>query len=380
VIVARYLSNGSPDSSFGNNGAAVVDGGSTYDECVSLLLMPDGKIMAVGDAGYLLLARFTAQGGIDSSYGVNGKVITNIGNNAGDLCVRAGLQSDGKPIVLCRIDGEYPYTMVRFTIKGVVDSSFGINGITGTKSYMNSSLFGNTMLVQPDDKVILAGYSSNSRGIQNAFMSRYLKNGKRDPDFGTSGLVFLNDKSRKYFYALAQQNDGKIIAAGCQADKYGNEDALISRYTLSGMPDSSFGTNGFTINAFEGYHGRIISLCIQQDGKIVSGAPESLNAFILRYNADNAQPFFSKKPGLAILACEIKISPNPVNNQLQLTGLSAKETSSLIISDLNGNVKMQQQVTITNYTWMVSQLPRGIYVLSVQTKSKPITSINFIKK
>ena len=47
--VARYNTNGSPDSTFSNDGKQITDFGAT-DEAVSVVIQPDGKIVVAGNS------------------------------------------------------------------------------------------------------------------------------------------------------------------------------------------------------------------------------------------------------------------------------------------------------------------------------------------
>ncbi|MEP6683045.1 MAG: T9SS type A sorting domain-containing protein [Parafilimonas sp.] len=380
IIIARYLSNGILDSSFGFKGAAIADAGSLDDECISVLIQPDKKILAVGNTnGKIFLARFSSKGKLDLSFGINGIVLFETGSYYSEYCITAALQKTGKIVVASRID-QHPFSLVRFNADGQVDSSFGKKGIVIDKRYNKASLYALSMLVQNDDKIILGGYSQDNKGRRYPVLVRYLQNGNHDNTFGDTGFVSGIEK-RIFFYALAQQQNNKIIAAGTQEDKYGNEDILISRYLTNGTVDSTFGTNGFTINDFHNNRERISSLAIQNDTKIVAGIAYNFNTpAVFRYFGNEKKQLATSALIDHSNAVNIKISPNPVISQLLLTGLPANEKSLLIITDLRGNIRMQRAITSANYLWNLSQLSNGIYVLHVQVKNKELTSINLFKE
>src|SRR5205807_9863274 len=100
--LARYNSNGSLDSTFGGTGKVTTNFG-ILDDARSGVLQPDGKIVAVGSTNTgsktdLALARYNADGSLDSTIGTGGKVTTDLGgvNQAANSVV---IQSDGKLVV-----------------------------------------------------------------------------------------------------------------------------------------------------------------------------------------------------------------------------------------------------------------------------------------
>ena len=99
--IARYNSNGTLDATFDSTGRASVDFGSFNQAAKAVLIQSDGKIVTVGfpddeasDSDFLL-ARLNANGSLDTSFGVGGKVRTSFGNLNGGANA-AVLQADGK--------------------------------------------------------------------------------------------------------------------------------------------------------------------------------------------------------------------------------------------------------------------------------------------
>ena len=103
----RFLSDGRLDTTFGDAGMVVTDFEHRWDEIESILPLKNGKIVAVGEVnqsnlfvanGAFGLARYTADGQLDQSFGLNGKVATRLADNP-SYPTTAALQSDGKIIV-----------------------------------------------------------------------------------------------------------------------------------------------------------------------------------------------------------------------------------------------------------------------------------------
>jgi uncharacterized delta-60 repeat protein len=75
-VMARYNSNGSLDASFGTGGKVTADFGLINDSAISVVIQPDGKILVAGStsagtgtgADYAV-ARFNSDGSLDTSFG-----------------------------------------------------------------------------------------------------------------------------------------------------------------------------------------------------------------------------------------------------------------------------------------------------------------------
>jgi uncharacterized delta-60 repeat protein len=103
-IVGRINTDGSMDNSFGSNGFAVTDFGTStdYGEAIDMTIQPDNKVIVAGlrNVGVALdfaVARYDQNGALDASFDTDGMLNTNFG---GDDQGRATImQSDGKILV-----------------------------------------------------------------------------------------------------------------------------------------------------------------------------------------------------------------------------------------------------------------------------------------
>ncbi|MER6346682.1 CARDB domain-containing protein [Streptomyces sp. NPDC001595] len=91
--MARYLTNGGLDPTFGSGGRVVLTGAAVND----VVLQPDGRIVTAGGngaGGDFAVLRHLANGSPDTGFGTNGRVVTDFGG--GDWARGVALQSDGK--------------------------------------------------------------------------------------------------------------------------------------------------------------------------------------------------------------------------------------------------------------------------------------------
>ncbi len=278
--VVRYNNDGVLDSSFGDDGKVITEIGlsATISEIV---VQPDGKIVAVGRStsktdliSSITLIRYNSDGGLDLNFGNNGIVKFQTSN--GSIANSVSLQLDGKIIVAGSIfdSPRQSFTLVRYNSDGSLDSSFGWNGkvetYLGFGSVASHAIINDT-IIQPDGKILVAGCFSDGTYDQPALV-RYDQNGLIDSTFGINGIV--RSYFRQAINRISIQPDGKILALGTD---------ILVRYHPDGRIDQSFDNDGKLSAA------GATSILIQPDQKIiVAGRSEnqSLDFKLVRYQSN----------------------------------------------------------------------------------------------
>lgn len=281
--ITAYAQDGSLDATFGSGGKVTTNVNGLSDRVSSMILQPGGKITLVGTTtqnsyAFHAIARFTTGGKLDSSFGVNGKVITD--TVPLDGFIGSALQSNNKIIIT---NGKYnPFSLIRLTAAGVVDSTFGINGRASITPFGDYA-YCNAIAVQSNDYIVLAGtYNCD------IVMARFKPDGTVDSTFGVNGKKVIDAGGCERANALVIQPDQKIVIAGGRQDGP-NGLFLVSRLKPNGEIDSAFGTDGITTINIRTYN-EAFACALQKDGKIVLGGQASyisLRPFgIARVNAD----------------------------------------------------------------------------------------------
>jgi uncharacterized delta-60 repeat protein len=270
--LARYQSNGMLDSSFGINGKVITDFNGNTDQANSMLLQGD-KLLVAGSCNYyenFALARYTKDGMLDPSFGENGKVTTDFRGSydavantmavQGDKILVAGYTTWQNPN---RDDDVFPvadFTLVRYNINGGLDSSFASDGKVITDFDRYSSERANSVVLQ-GNHIVIAGDAGGDFGL-----ARYHGDGRLDSSFGTNGIVRgYFPVNLTYFTSMVLQGE-KIVVAGAS-----NTDFTLARYQSDGMLDSSFGINGKVITDFNGGNDQAKSMVLQGDKIVVAG-------------------------------------------------------------------------------------------------------------
>lgn len=171
-FVMRLSANGLIDKSFGTDGSTLVQAGgaspNNNNYCHWQLVQPDGKIVVFGGSvinrvGNIAMVRLTADGVLDSSFGTGGIVVTDFTGTAattGEEAATGALQTDGKIVAAGYCEGRF--MVARYTSSGVLDSTFATGGKTFITVGTGGDDFVKSMLIQPDGKIAVAGYSKNA--------------------------------------------------------------------------------------------------------------------------------------------------------------------------------------------------------------------------
>ncbi|MFO0841569.1 MAG: hypothetical protein U0797_04090 [Gemmataceae bacterium] len=273
-LVARYNADGSVDTSFGSGGYTVTDFKTGYDSANAVAIQPQGagpsKILAAGSAtvankGVTALARYNANGSLDTTFGSKGKVTIDTGGIRRMVVDGAG-----------RILGMAGTTLTRYTANGALDTTFGSGGKVVTNIKENG--YPSSFALQADGKIIVAATSPDPvTGTDEFVVARYTANGAIDATFGTGGIVTTHPPTgHPCFSGLAIQADGKVVLAGFEGgvdpDGVDRQGEYILRYNTNGSLDGAFGSGGITYLVNPGmWADSPGGVAIQSDGWIVAG-------------------------------------------------------------------------------------------------------------
>ncbi len=273
IAIARYNTDGALDISFGDNGIVLKSVGANSVTITSTKVQQDGKILAAGHYFNgtnedFFLSRINSDGTDDSNFGNDGIVITQVGASY-DYAYSMVIQNDGKIILAgSGFQTNDDYALVRYNTDGTMDNTFGINGKVFTQVGAANDV-AKTVLLQDDGKIIAAGYSYNGANYDFS-IARYDTSGFLDESFGTIGRTITNvGITNDYAYSAAIKSDGKIVLAGYSYNNNDNDIAIV-QYKPDGIIDSSFGTNGIVTTPVGTANDYAYALAIQSNGNILA--------------------------------------------------------------------------------------------------------------
>jgi uncharacterized delta-60 repeat protein len=372
MALARYLPNGTLDTTFSGDGILVFNLNATSNDMINALaIQSDGKIVAAGSSSTsslqkAMLVRIMPNGILDNGFGTSAMVLTSNVQQITDIA----LQTDGKIVAVGNYNS-YNLFAIRYHTDGTLDSSFGANGIVETLTSPNISSF-NTVAIQADGKILCGG---NEKWKINTLF-RYNTNGTLDSSFGTNGKVAIDltytGLPNANLSDITLQPDGKILATGTM-NNFATiaSQIFITRYNTNGTLDSSFMGNGTLLD--NNYYSYAMCIELQTDGKIVIGGITAEKFGAARYfsglslNISNFSPQNNN----------ISLYPNPINAKAKLSySLAMPELLSIELVNQEGE-KIHSFMencpkNIGKYEETLSfppNLAQGIYFIRLSTKN-----------
>jgi uncharacterized delta-60 repeat protein len=240
---------GTLDPTFNGTGKVVYDKDQT-DVYWDVKVQTDGKIVAVGTSftpsysSVIEVTRYLTDGSFDPSFGTGGHY--NFSLNTEQGAYKCLIKNDGHILVAGYTTDYTTWDMVLIQLdeNGVPDPAFGNNGIVLQQLGPQESLI-YALAFQEDGKILAAGYSQNDAYNYIPVVLRFSATGVLDSSFGTSGVATLpvteNDND---FSAVSVQSDGKILAAGHISNGLSWFSLLIARFDTNGILDPGYGTGG----------------------------------------------------------------------------------------------------------------------------------------
>lgn len=166
-LIGRYDVDGAPDTSFDTDGwATIAEDGEDW-VALTLLVQPNGKVLAggyafLGDYEYFALARLNSDGSPDLSLGGDGTVQNLVGNTFYAKAYALTRQQDGKIIAAgWTIDYADRFAISRYRPCGCLDKTFGGgDGMIRTRFDKTSGAHAYAVAVR-GGKVVVAGTVSS---------------------------------------------------------------------------------------------------------------------------------------------------------------------------------------------------------------------------
>ena len=374
-FLIRYNNNGSLDTSFGNNGKTMLGG------LTAILPLPNGKIIIASqvsdaqDNPFLNLKRINNDGSLDATFD-NNVLLTINGFIYGSIY--STLQLDGKIVVVASIPnqaGKIGFYKIRYHSDGTIETSYA-NGL----NVFEYNCVANGIFLRNDGKIYVTGKSAGYDPINQIYSSKFLvacydTNGNLDSNYSTDGVAtsLMGDNVYNSIQSVAMQADGKFIVALTKLEQNPANptpetyNVVVTRFNFEGGNDVGFGTDGVIETAFFDSYDEAFSVALQSDNKIVlacttdTGMNRDFGLIRFTNNILSNENFNIDTSFNCILF------PNPTQNTLNIKFPENVESTStsLKIFDLLGQEVLQSNKNNTKID--VSQLQKGIYIVSLST-------------
>jgi uncharacterized delta-60 repeat protein len=289
-MLARFTPHGALDVTFGVGGrvATLLADADLFSNPVitAVTRQANGRYVAAGSfvsgsslLDDILVARFHSTGTFDTSFGNGGMTRLDVAGQR-DAGMALVLQPvDGKIVVagMATVGGNENFVLVRYNTNGHLDQTFGFGG--GVTTDFQGADVARAVIVQPDDAILVTGGAGNQAA---AALARYRPDGQLDASFGNGGTV-MTDISGGEGRAIALRGNGQIVVSGVTrvtGQFFG--DMLVAQYTSDGTLDTTFGREGLAVTDFDdqvdaGRADVAFVVAIQPDDKIVAAGVADFN-------------------------------------------------------------------------------------------------------
>lgn len=283
AVAQANAADGDVDTTFGDSGAATLPDDGRTSGALAVEVLPDGRIIAAGyiaDDAFTLqnqdvvLARFLPNGTLDTSFGMDGIVRTDFGGGpetARDLALAPG----GRLLIADAFFGPNAvgkgFGVARYLPSGELDSTFGSGGLVIEDMGDQESV--EAIIQQPDDRIIVAGSRAvpgGRRADGDFALLRLLPDGSVDQSFGVLGKAGADFAGfADQVYDLALLPDGEILAAGTAETQSFTGRFAVARFGQDGTLDQTFGVGGWATAAIGPSSATGRSLALLSGGRMV---------------------------------------------------------------------------------------------------------------
>ncbi len=191
--ILRYNTDGTLDTTFSGDGIATNSFAAHEDWIESLVIQPDGKIVAVGTGWFgqwgTIVSRWNTDGSLDTTFGSNG-VATFSPTVWHDPAHSVALQADGKVVIAGygQPGGPSDFLVLRLNVNGTLDNSFGGGSGFVLRSTSAGDDIATDVVIQADGKIVVTGYGTNGSN-NDITVVRFNADGSLDADVAPSGLL-----------------------------------------------------------------------------------------------------------------------------------------------------------------------------------------------
>lgn len=290
------------DSTFSDDGIAIISAGAGNDRCYTSAVQSDGKLIIVGNSiyesgGYFIsISRLFPDGTPDPAFGTGGIAIQYVnGHGYGSPLMgsveKVLIQPDEKIVLVGQVvntavdEFNYDYFIMRLMPDGSRDATFGTDGFSMYGYFDEWGYFqrdyARSAALLPDGKIVIVG-DTGPYGLSYASIMRILPNGLVDPTFGTDGSYFINVSDDSYGRGIAVLGDGSMVMSGYFFD---GQYVFFAKWNADGLMDETFGIAGIQIDStIAGFN--LKRMAITPDEKFILMGEKNSTVMINRYTSE----------------------------------------------------------------------------------------------
>jgi uncharacterized delta-60 repeat protein len=251
MVIWRYTADGTLDTTFDSDGVVThtnAAGGTNKSDYGRVITIDaDGKILVAGYSGNssnnndMIIYRYLSDGTLDTTFGTGGIAKYNSIANKDDCGNAITIDADGKILVsgsTRNSDDTDDMVIWRYTITGTLDTTFNSVGFVvhdGAAGKTGGNDYGYGITIDSDGKILVTGWSNNESNM-DMVVWRYTSSGALDDTFDSDGIVVHDGAAGSGTYdggsAITIDAGGNILVAG-----FSSGYMVIWRYLATGELD-----------------------------------------------------------------------------------------------------------------------------------------------
>jgi uncharacterized delta-60 repeat protein len=381
MLFLRLNTDGSIDTTFGENGFRLTDFYPGDELCYGATLTADDKIVGVGSATLAnfdvvpIIVGLTADGDIDTSFGFNGANLSPASgadnrfydvkqDSQGNLLACGyygnGVTNDGQ------IDNDF--LLVRFVDNGALDVSFGDVGsvIIPLSTYIDAA---NALAIDSDDNIYLAGYTTLPDFSFDAIILGLNPDGDLRSNFASDGIYSLNLNVQDVFNDILVVEDFVYACGTSGGFFFDDRDFLLNTITTNGLSHPVF-TNTYVLTSIMTAFDDANAMAVDFSSKLMFLAGRGNNG--TNNDAAITTQFAYDIESVSELQNNSKLSiyPNPAHDGVIQLNTEMEQIENIAIYDMQGKICYQLQSNATSTLQIaLPELKAGVYTVSVETSA-----------
>ena len=307
IQIARLNSDGSLDTSFNSGGSmpgVVQTGPAGFGQAIGI--DSNGKIVVAGytstsTTSNIVMARYNTDGTLDTSFGTAGVVNTDLGGK--EQAYGLTIDSSGRIVLVgsSNVGSAAQFLVLRYNADGSTDTTF--NG-TGNRAVTVSSGadVAYSVAIDANDKIVVTGSAGGNTGLV-----RLNADGTLDTTFATGGIASVDvtmTGQQDVGYALTLDSNNRIVVGGRAFATATHYDMAVSRYDSSSAGVLQFssatystgeaaGTATITVNRTSGTDGAVTVDYATSDGTATAGSDYTSTSGTLSFANGQASASFN---------------------------------------------------------------------------------------
>lgn len=233
----RLIDSGTPDSGFNAQGYII---GDSFDEFTSVVVDAANNVYAAGNRDSfdkeMLVIKYTSGGSFDTSFNGTGVLTVDVNFLADDTVQKIAFDNNNNLYLIGNVFSlTQRVSVVKISATGQLDTSFSGNGIgTYNMAPLLASAGAYDAIIDNNNNVVVVGFAKVF-GVNAEMIGRIKADGSLDSTFHNVGYYQANHctNSARYSSVILLSNNALVVAGQCYIDGTYKNNIEFSQYQLN---------------------------------------------------------------------------------------------------------------------------------------------------